>query len=480
MMILFGAKIQASPVYASHENIYNSVDKNTNIPASIDLGLSVKWSSCNWGADAPWDYGTMYGWGAPASNSIYGENYPKQSDIVNTEYDIVSVDWGHGYRMPSRAELRELVEKCQWDYTTIHNVKGYKVTGPNGNTIFIPASGYLDKGENKEVGQRTFIWSSEQYSSQNAYSLHIHEYGEFISYTPKYEGLSLRGVTTDNVDGRYPTLDWCEDSNIPASIDLGLSVKWSSVNWGADAPWDYGTMYGWGAPASNSIYGENYPQQSDIVNTEYDIVSVNWGHGYRMPSKAELRELVEKCQWDYTTIHDVKGYKVTGPNGNSIFIPASGYLDKGENKEVGQRTFIWSSEQYSSQNAYSLHIHEYGEFISYTPKYEGLSLRGVTTDIVNGRYPTLEDDSGIPEMFEPTATDNWIKVTPAGVTLDIENGENTHLYIHNMQGILVKNISITPGIHFCISVDNTILPQGLYIIKVLSGKHEITKKFVIR
>ncbi|MDE6417288.1 MAG: T9SS type A sorting domain-containing protein, partial [Duncaniella sp.] len=170
----------------------------------------------------------------------------------------------------------------------------------------------------------------------------------------------------------------------------------------------------------------------------------------------------------------------TGPNGNSIFIPASGRFENGRNQEVDRRTYIWSYEQYSYQNAYCLHIHEDGEFISYTPKYVGLSLRGVTADIVDGRYPTLEDDSGIPEMIEPTATDNWIKVTTTGVTIDMENGENSHMYIYNMQGIVAKNISIPLGIRFCTSVDNTTLPPGMYIIKVLSGKHEVTKKFVIR
>lgn len=185
--------------------IENNIE-NSKIPASVDLGLSVNWSAFNWGATCPWEYGDLYGWGAPASNSISSQNYPNLKNIGDTEYDVIACDWGNGYRMPTDSELNELMNKCYWSYITFHNVKGYKVTGPNGNSIFIPAAGYFD-GQNKEVSQNAFIWSSDQFSSRCGSALHIHKSSIFLSFTEKYMGLSLRGVTKNTVSGTVFVID---------------------------------------------------------------------------------------------------------------------------------------------------------------------------------------------------------------------------------------------------------------------------------
>ncbi len=119
------------------------------------------------------------------------------------------------------------------------------------------------------------------------------------------------------------------------AIDLGLSVKWASYNIGASKPEEYGDYYAWGETEVKSDYSESTYQYykngsyihigDNICGTQYDVAHVKWGGKWRMPSKAELDELREKCSTEWTSLNGVNGYKVIGPNGNSIFLPATGF-----------------------------------------------------------------------------------------------------------------------------------------------------------
>ena len=124
-------------------------------------------------------------------------------------------------------------------------------------------------------------------------------------------------------------------------VDLGLSVKWATCNVGANKPEDYGDYFAWGETSPKAeytwenciTYGE---QMSDISgNAQYDAATANWGGSWRLPTKAELEELNNKCTWKWTTQNGVNGYKVTGPNGNSIFLPAAG--DRWQSSLYGAR-----------------------------------------------------------------------------------------------------------------------------------------------
>ncbi len=113
----------------------------------VDLGLSVKWATCNVGASSVSDYGDYYAWGETETKSNYDEDNSvmlgKDSGDIsgNADYDAARANWGGAWRLPTEAEIRELVDKCQWEWTTIEGHSGYKVTGPNGNSIFLPAAG---------------------------------------------------------------------------------------------------------------------------------------------------------------------------------------------------------------------------------------------------------------------------------------------------------------------------------------------------
>lgn len=151
----------------------------------VDLGLSVKWATCNVGADSPEDYGDYFAWGETKPKSTYDwSNYKwcQGSRHTITKYctdsyfgtvdnktqldlsdDAAHVNWGGSWRMPTIDELIELEQKCSWTWTTRNGVEGYKVSR-NGNSIFLPAAGYRDYSSLYEASWEGYYWSSSLYA----------------------------------------------------------------------------------------------------------------------------------------------------------------------------------------------------------------------------------------------------------------------------------------------------------------------------
>ena len=117
-------------------------------------------------------------------------------------------------------------------------------------------------------------------------------------------------------------------------VDLGLSVNWATCNVGANSPEEYGNKYGWGeTKAKESDFNfdnkykvdeewtkYNYTDSLTTLDKDDDVATSNWGTEWRMPTKDEMQELVDKCTW---TIKDNKGFEVKGPNGKTIFLPVN-------------------------------------------------------------------------------------------------------------------------------------------------------------
>ena len=130
-------------------------DPTVSAGAVVDLGLSVYWCSCNVGAETPEEFGDYYAWGETSPKSRYTEdNYSYYnssttqyidigSDISGTQYDAATVNLGSDWRMPTKEQMQELLDKCTWEWTQINNINGYKVTAVNGNSIFIPYYTFL-------------------------------------------------------------------------------------------------------------------------------------------------------------------------------------------------------------------------------------------------------------------------------------------------------------------------------------------------
>jgi hypothetical protein len=91
------------------------------------------------------------------------------------------------------------------------------------------------------------------------------------------------------------------------------------------------------------------------LDPDDDVAHIRWGGTWRIPSINEMKELISKCTWEWTTQRGVNGQKVTGPNGNSIFLPAAGYRHGVFTENNGTYGCYWSSslgDFYSSSAGY--------------------------------------------------------------------------------------------------------------------------------
>ncbi|MBR4988536.1 MAG: DUF1566 domain-containing protein [Bacteroidaceae bacterium] len=177
-------------------------NSSTSPYEAVDLGLSVKWASCNVGANAPEEYGDYFAWGEISPKSSYYESnsvtYGKEmSDISgNAQYDAARANWGGNWRMPTLAEIKELYRNCSWKWTTQNGVNGYRVTGPNGNSIFVPAAGYRYGTSPDNEGYCSYYWSSTPYESDSNYAYYLGFDGSnyFWHYSYRHIGQSVRPV----------------------------------------------------------------------------------------------------------------------------------------------------------------------------------------------------------------------------------------------------------------------------------------------
>ena len=169
----------------------------------IDLGLSVKWATCNVGANSPEESGNYFAWGETTTKSEYAEENCKTyreniGDISgDPTYDAARANWGGSWRMPTKAEWHELIDKCTWQWTTQGGKNGYKVTGQNGNCIFLPAGGWRGGMILTCSGILGYYWSSSpnDNSTQSAHGFDQRGASRSCGLYCRHYGLSIRPVT---------------------------------------------------------------------------------------------------------------------------------------------------------------------------------------------------------------------------------------------------------------------------------------------
>ncbi len=227
-----GQKIQFPSVNVDYVDFSEKApDPTVSAGAVVDLGLSVYWCSCNVGAESPEEYGDYYAWGETKPKSSYRrENYSYYNtetetytdigeNISGTEYDAATVNLGSDWKMPTKDEFQELLDNCTWEWTQISGVNGYKITGSNGNSIFIPATG-------------TSVTGTRYYTGTDAKILYAYSGGKYISNQKefRYEGCLIRPVTSNpNAQGGPVdhTNDYLVTDKIAASFAGGAI---SSIN----------------------------------------------------------------------------------------------------------------------------------------------------------------------------------------------------------------------------------------------------------
>lgn len=173
----------------------------------VDLGLpsGLKWATCNVGAALPEEYGGYYAWGETSTKSAYYdsncETYGKDiSDISgNVQYDAATANWGGSWRIPTKNEMEELVDHCEWEWIQLNGVNGAKIIGPNGKCIFLPAAGYRYGVYPYSDGNGGKYWTSTPYdgnSGNASYSLDTSDGFEDVwNNTIRYYGMSVRPVS---------------------------------------------------------------------------------------------------------------------------------------------------------------------------------------------------------------------------------------------------------------------------------------------
>ncbi|MBR5063301.1 MAG: Ig-like domain-containing protein, partial [Bacteroidales bacterium] len=467
----------------------NPAADGTNGHAYVDLGLpsGVKWATCNLGATAPEDYGDYFAWAD--SETYYSSLSPLTWKSGKTGYNWASYTWCNGsetsltrynhmnvngtvdnktefcnfnyandaarqifggiWRTPTDAEWCELIDNCTWTWTTQNGVNGRLVTGPSGNSIFLPAAGTRTGVNLSDVGIYGNYWSSSLHMPDSRYAMRVNFNSSSFSHSRglRYYGRSIRAVcdegitsvTSVNLNKVSITLNAGDTETLTATVspssatskaitwssgdtgvatvndngkvtavaagttiivataqtggktavctvtvnpsgdganghtyvNLGLpsGLKWATCNVGATAPEGYGDFFAWGetepyytaghsqdSPCTNWRSGKSgYDTDSyrwgsggDALNslTRYNTLNIygnvdnkttfgdygyaddaarqNFGGGWRTPTYAEWRELITNCTWKWTTQNGVSGTKLTGPNGNSIFLPAAG------------------------------------------------------------------------------------------------------------------------------------------------------------
>lgn len=230
-----------------------------------------------------------------------------------------------------------------------------------GNTQLLTANVIPENATDKSV-----VWSSSNTNVATVSSSGL--------VTAKKVGTAIITVST-NDGAKTATCSISVEYAIPVAVDLGLSVKWASFNIGAAKPEDTGYYYPWGetdpvaynygdffffgldtykwynspdrtltkyCPVAN--YGHNgYTDNKSILDQNDDAAYVILGPMWRMPTNDEFTQLKERCTWKWTSGNGVNGYRVTGPNGNSIFLPAAGFGTMMEFRNGGTQGYYWSS-----------------------------------------------------------------------------------------------------------------------------------------
>ena len=182
---------------------------------AVDLGLSVKWAMCNIGADYPYFDGDFFSWGEVVTKKDYSWACYKFADGVSiTKYclnekygcvdslivlsdsdDAAKVIWGNGWRMPTLKETEELKSKCTFQTKRLYGCLGFVVTGPNGNSIFLPMSGDITGFERDGKNIYTIFWTSNLFNNSiDAYEFAMSHLNNYWYSSARNTGHNIRPV----------------------------------------------------------------------------------------------------------------------------------------------------------------------------------------------------------------------------------------------------------------------------------------------
>ena len=298
----------------------------------------------------------------------------------------------------------------QRSFTTLQNIELPTVTTTNVSNITqttATSGGNVTSDGGANVTARGVCWSTSQ--NPTISNSHTTDGNGTGSFTSNITGLTanttyyIRAYATNEKGTSYGeeksfTTKGEPDYNGHEYVDLGLpsGLKWATCNVGADSPEDYGNYYAWGETETKSEYTESnsltdgltiselqslgYIDGSGNLTPSHDAATANWGGSWRMPTKEELEELQNECTWAWTTQNGVNGRKVTGPNGNHIFLPAAGYRSGSSLYYTGEYGLYWSStpNESNGNRACRLYFNSGNQYVIWSDRDYGQSVRPVS------------------------------------------------------------------------------------------------------
>ena len=263
-----------------------AADPTVSAGQVVDLGLSVYWASCNVGAESPETVGERYAWGETKTKSSftqdnysYYDNEKAQyidigSDIGGTEFDAATVNLGNDWRMPTKNEMQELIDNCTWEWTQINGTNGFKITGKNNNSIFIPAFKMYSFST-----QSINVWTSTGKTS-NAYRLFESSNKPYVSSIDAgWIGCTIRPVTTNPNAGGTP-VDHSQDYKVTDKVTASFTGgSYSSINGRIQGGSKLNVKFSNGSSESVTLTkiqlndGANGTEGNNLLDTEVEVAA---------------------------------------------------------------------------------------------------------------------------------------------------------------------------------------------------------------
>ena len=283
--------------------------------------------------------------------------------------------------------------KYTWDVPEVTTLSAeLNDTGVVVCKAYIQNLGYIAKYYSDSAGGNGLLKCGITYSSKNTYDPYstktvyadvnnletgdtiVCMFSDFKYNTQYYYSVFFRlgGMVADGLTKTFKFIFVPKENGVENGydfIEMGLSVRWATINIGATSPEEYGDLYSWGETELKSDYGWSSYKWCDgtyaymtkyctgrgfgvtdnktTLEPEDDVAHVKWGGGWRMPTNAEIDELRRKCEWTYTSVNGVDGFLVTsnvdGYKDRSIFFPIGGYRNETDLMNVGIQGYYWSS-----------------------------------------------------------------------------------------------------------------------------------------
>ena len=142
------------------------------------------------------------------------------------------------------------------------------------------------------------------------------------------------------------------EKNLCNPINLGLTsgTLWADHNIGASSPSDFGDLFAWGETSIKNNYSQGYYNAKDkpsktIARTKFDAASKLLGKNWSLPTEQQYKELIDECQWTWKQIDGHVGFEIEGPSGNSIFLPATGWICSTYIEYQNTYVYYWNSDR---------------------------------------------------------------------------------------------------------------------------------------